>query len=135
MGILTLIKWIFRLFRNPLTRGMSSKAVTGVIDNLLGEKGEKLPGLLSKLTTGGLGDTVQSWIAKGKNKSLSADEVKSVLGSESLTGLASQLGTSEDKAASKVAKSLPQLINELTPDGEVPDQQTLSQRLAEMLKR
>ena len=135
MGILSLIKWVFRLISNPLTRGLSKKAITGIADNLFGKNGEELPGLLTKLTGGGLGESVRSWVAKGKNKSLSADEVKSVLDPEAISGIASQLGTSEDKAASEVAKSLPGLVDRLTSEGEVPDQETISKRLAEILKR
>jgi len=77
---------------------------------------------------------VQSWISKGKNLPLSADQVKSSMGSKALSELASQLGLSEDKAASKVAGALPQLINKLTPDGQVPDQAALAKRLADLLK-
>lgn len=135
MGIVTLIKWVFRLFRNPLTRGLGSKTISGIADSLLGRNGKDLPALLSKLTGGGLGEAVQSWVAKGKNQSIDADQVKSILGSDALSGIADRLGTSEDAAASKVARSLPQIIDELTPEGEVPDQKTISSKLAEILER
>jgi uncharacterized protein YidB (DUF937 family) len=60
--------------------------------------------------------------------------VKSALDSKTLSGVASQLGLSEDAAASKVAGALPQLINKLTPDGKVPDQAAIASGLARLLK-
>ena len=135
MLILRIIKWVFRLFARRAIPGLSGRSASSLVASLLGSDGSQLPGLLSKLTTGGLGDAVQSWVGKGKNKSLSAAQVESVLGSDTLSDLASQLGTSESKAASKVAGALPKLIDQLTPEGEVPDQKTVASRLAELLKQ
>jgi uncharacterized protein YidB (DUF937 family) len=134
MFVVRLIKWIFRLVKGRAIPGLSGQSLSSVVTSLLGQDGAQLPALIKKLTTGGLGDLAQSWISKGKNLPLSADQVKSSMGSKALSELASQLGLSEDKAASKVAGALPQLINKLTPDGQVPDQAALAKRLADLLK-
>ncbi len=134
MFLLRIVKWVFRLLKGRAIPGLSGQSLSSVVAGLLGNDGAQLPGLLKKLTTGGLGDLVQSWVSKGKNLPLSAAQVKSALDSKTLSGIAGQLGVSEDAAASKVAGALPQLINKLTPDGQVPDQQTLAQRLATLLK-
>ena len=134
MFLLRIVKWILRQLKGRAIPGLSGQSLSSVVAGLLGSDGAQLPGLLKKLTTGGLGDLVQSWVSKGKNLPLSAAQVKSALDSKTLSGIAGQLGVSEDAAASKVAGALPQLINKLTPDGEVPDQQTLAQRLATLLK-
>lgn len=134
MFVFRIVKWLFRLLRGRAIPGLSGQSLSGVVTSLLGSEGAQLPGLIKKLTTGGLGDLVQSWVGKGKNLPLSADQVKSALDSKTLSGIASQLGLSEDAAASKVAGALPQLINKLTPDGQVPDQETISKRLASLLK-
>ncbi len=135
MVIFRLVKWVFGFLTKRVLPGMNSKGTASMIAGLLGENGSQLPALLGKLTTGGLGDLVQSWVSKGKNKPLKASQVQSALGSETLSGLASQLGVSENKAASKVAGALPQLIDKLTPNGEVPDQKALSEAIAKLLKR
>jgi uncharacterized protein YidB (DUF937 family) len=135
MIILRLLKWVFKLVTGRVLPGLSGKSASSMVAGLLGQNGAQLPELLKKLTTGGLGDLVQSWVSKGKNMPLSAAQVQSALGSETLSGLAGQMGVSESKAASKVAGALPQLIDQLTPDGEVPDQQTLSAALTKLLKR
>jgi uncharacterized protein YidB (DUF937 family) len=128
------LKWVYRLLTGRAIPGLSGQSLSSVATSLLGKEGSQLPGLIKKLTTGGLGDLVQSWISKGKNLPLSAHQVKSVLDSKTISGLAAQLGISEDAVSSKIAGALPQLINKLTPDGRVPDQETLARRLAELLK-
>jgi uncharacterized protein YidB (DUF937 family) len=132
--VLRVIKWFFRLVRGRAIPGLGGKSLSSVATSLLGQEGAQLPGLLSKLTAGGLGALVQSWVRKGKNLPLSAEQVKSALGSQTISGIAGKLGTSEDTAASKIAGALPQLINKLTPDGQVPEQTTLAKRLADLLK-
>ena len=134
MFVFRIVKWVFRLLRGRAIPGLGGKSLSSVVTGLLGQEGAQLPALLSKLTTGGLGDLVQSWVSKGKNKSLSAEQVKSALDSKTLSGIAGQLGTSEDDAAAKVAGALPTLIDKLTPDGRVPNQETLAKRLADLLK-
>ncbi len=83
---------------------------------------------------GGLGDLAKSWVSTGANKQLTAEQLKSVLGADTLKGLAGELGTSEEAAASKVAGALPQIVDKLTPNGEVPGQEALAKRLSAMLK-
>jgi uncharacterized protein YidB (DUF937 family) len=134
MFLFRFLKWVFRLVQGRAIPGLGGQSLSSVVTSLLGSEGAQLPELLKKLTTGGLGDLVQSWVGKGKNLPLSADQVKSALDSKTLSGIASQLGLSEDAAASKVAGALPQLINKLTPDGQVPDQAAVAKGLADLLK-
>jgi uncharacterized protein YidB (DUF937 family) len=133
--ILRIVKWLFRSIAGRAFRGLGGTGLSSIVNSLIGQDGTGLPALLQKFTTGGLGDLVQSWVGKGSNRRLSADQVQSVLGSDAVSGLAGQLGTSPDAAAAKVAGVLPRLIDKLTPDGSVPDSTTLAQRLAELLKR
>lgn len=135
MVIFRLLKWVFGFLAKRVLPGLNTKGAASMVAGLLGENGEQLPALLEKLKAGGLGDMVQSWVGTGKNKSLSANQVQSALGADTLSGLAEQMGVSESKAASKVAGALPQLINQLTPEGEVPDQKAIAAKLAELLKR
>ena len=92
MFLLRIVKWVFRLLKGRAIPGLSGQSLSSVVTGLLGSDGAQLPGLLKKLTTGGLGDLVQSWVGKGKNLPLSADQVKSALDSKTLSGIAGQLG-------------------------------------------
>jgi len=129
------LKSVLGFVTEKVLPGLDSESAAGMIGGLLGENGGQLTALLEKLKAGGLGDLVQSWVGTGKNKSLSASQVKSALGSDTLSGIADQMGLSESKAASKIAVALPQLIDQLTPEGEVPDQKVIAAKLAELLNR
>ena len=135
MFVFKIVRWLFRLVRGKALGGLSGKTVSSIAESLLGKSGAELPDLLKKLTTGGLGDAVQSWVSKGKNQQISTEQVKSSLGSKAMSEIAAKLGTSENTAASKVAGLLPTLVDKLTPQGEVPDRETLAKGLADLLKR
>ncbi len=82
-----------------------------------------LHGIVSKLQASGLGDTVNSWIAKGENLPISADALKSALGNEHVVALASKFGIDPTQAADKLASLLPTVIDKATPDGALPTSQ------------
>ena len=84
-----------------------------------------LNGLLDRFRTAGFDDAVRSWVAKGKNLSLTADEVNRVLGPE-IEVLARAAVVSQRQASTEVASLLPQLVDKLTPAGVVPDAATLA---------
>ena len=134
MFLFRIARWLIRKIAGRAIKGLGGEKLAGVVNSLLGARGTELTALLEKFNKGGLGELVQSWVGKGANKKLSAEQVKTVLGADTISGVASQLGTSEEVAASRLAGVLPQLVNKLTPEGEVPDQDTLAKRLAELLK-
>ena len=79
-----------------------------------------LGGLLSRFQGAGLGDAVASWVGTGANQPVSADQIKSALGDGPLRTLADNAGLDEETAASHLSSLLPQLVDKLTPNGQVP---------------
>jgi uncharacterized protein YidB (DUF937 family) len=51
---------------------------------------------------------------------VSGEQIESVLGGPLLHDLAAQLGVSPQQASGSLADVLPQLIDQMTPNGEVP---------------
>lgn len=96
---------------NPLQSALSS---------LLAQNGG-LQGLMGKFSQGGLGEVFSSWVGMGENKSISADQIQKVLGSEQVLGLASQLGIDPAKAGGFLSEYLPKIIDKLSPSGQVDD--------------
>lgn len=84
-----------------------------------------LTGLIEKLSQGGLADQVASWVSTGKNLPISAEQIQEVLGSSFVQGLAEKVGIDVNDVAGSLSKLLPQVIDKLTPDGEVPGDNTL----------
>ena len=79
-----------------------------------------LNGVLDKFKTSGLGDQVASWVGTGENQAVSPDQITSALGSSQIAELAAKFGISPDVLSSQLAQHLPDVINKLTPHGEVP---------------
>ncbi|MCY0954584.1 YidB family protein [Streptomyces sp. H27-S2] len=79
-----------------------------------------LGGLMDMLTKSGLADQAQSWVGTGENKAVSGAQIAEALPDETLQKVAEQAGVTPEKAADEIAKSLPQAVDKLTPDGQVP---------------
>jgi uncharacterized protein YidB (DUF937 family) len=81
-----------------------------------------LQGLIAQFGQAGLGQQAQSWVGTGQNQSISAEQLMQALGSGPLQSLASQFGLDHQQAASGLAGLLPDVIDKLTPSGQVQDQ-------------
>ena len=79
-----------------------------------------LNGVLDKLKTSGLGDQVASWVGTGENQAVSADQITNALGNSQIADLAAKFGIAPDVLSNQLAQHLPDVINKLTPHGEVP---------------
>ena len=96
--------------------------LVAVLSSLLANNGEfgGLQGLIQKFNQAGLGDVISSWIGKGQNLPISADQLSAVVGQGTLDKAASQSGLDASQLASQLAVLLPGLIDRLTPDGSAP---------------
>ena len=79
-----------------------------------------LPGIISKFEHGGMADHVSSWVATGANMPITGAQLQEILGSGSIGEIAQRLGMSHGDASSGMAQVLPQLIDALTPAGQIP---------------
>ena len=94
-----------------------------VLGGLLANNSELggLGGLVDKFHQNGMGDIVGSWIGKGDNLPISADQIASAFGSGTLGNIASQLGLDPAQVSGQLAQILPGLIDKLTPHGALPE--------------
>ena len=83
------------------------------------EQNGGLPGIISKFQQAGLGQQAGSWVSTGQNMPISADQLQQVLGSGQIGQIAQQLGLSHGAAGNGLAQALPQLIDQLTPSGQI----------------
>jgi uncharacterized protein YidB (DUF937 family) len=79
-----------------------------------------LGGLVQRFETAGLGPQVASWIGTGQNLPISMDQVKAALSDGPLHTLAEHLGIDENEVASHLSGVLPEIVDKLTPAGQVP---------------
>jgi uncharacterized protein YidB (DUF937 family) len=94
--------------------------------NLVGGQSGGLNGLISQFTSKGLGDVVSSWVGTGKNIPVSADQIKSVLGEDTVKDMASKTGLDVHELTGHISDLLPKVVDKLTPDGKVPEEDILS---------
>jgi uncharacterized protein YidB (DUF937 family) len=85
-----------------------------------GQGGAGLGGLLEQLSRGGLGDVVASWVGTGHNLPVSADQLHDALGSDVVGRLAQQAGINSGDLMGQLSRMLPQVVDHLTPQGQVP---------------
>ncbi len=80
-----------------------------------------LQGMLGKFQQAGYGAQADSWVSTGQNQPINADAFSQVLGHGQLSQIAQQLGLSQGAVAGGLASVLPQVIDKMTPQGQVPD--------------
>ena len=96
-----------------------------------------LPGIVAKFQQAGMGQHADSWVGTGANLPITADQLSNVLGSGAIGQLAQQFGMSAGGANSGLAQMLPQIIDKLTPTGQVTADHgdMLAQALSALTKR
>lgn len=77
-------------------------------------------GVVTHMQQHGLGETVRSWVATGPNAPISAEQVHQVFGSGTIEEMAQRAGMSAQELSQKLAQFLPQAVDHLTPNGQVP---------------
>jgi uncharacterized protein YidB (DUF937 family) len=125
----------------PANRGTTTTAGSsgGGLGGMLGPLGGLLAGgaagsvlsgglndLLKQFQQGGQSDVVQSWIGTGPNKSISPDVLSKVLSPDQIRTLSAQTGMSRNDLIANLSEQLPELINQLTPDGRIPTEREAS---------
>jgi uncharacterized protein YidB (DUF937 family) len=85
---------------------------------------------LEKLKKSSIGEQVQSWIGKGENKPVNADQVTQAIGQDRMEKIAQQAGTTPEQAAQAMADKLPGMVDKMTPDGQLPNPQSIEDNAA-----
>jgi uncharacterized protein YidB (DUF937 family) len=81
-----------------------------------------LGGLLKQFQENGQGDVAHSWIGTGPNKTISDGDLASALGGDTLNTLSQQTGMGRDDLLEGLRQYLPRFVDQLTPDGHVPNE-------------
>lgn len=81
-----------------------------------------LGGLLSQFEQAGLGHVAQSWVGNGPNQPVSPQQLNNVFGEEQVQSMANQAGMQPHDFLSQLSQHLPQAVNGVTPNGQLPDE-------------
>lgn len=87
-------------------------------------------GLVEKLQNAGHGDIVKSWVGPGANKPIGADQLGTALGPKTVSAAAQQAGMNQQQLVAQLSQNLPQIIDKLTANGNIPSLQEVAAALA-----
>jgi uncharacterized protein YidB (DUF937 family) len=82
-----------------------------------------LGGLITLFDKSGFAGKAQSWVSGNPNEDIAPEQVQSALGDSTVTRIASQLGMDTGGASTLLSKLLPEVVNQITPRGEVTGEQ------------
>lgn len=85
-----------------------------------GQGGQNLLALIQQFRNSGLGDKVESWISTGANLPINGQDIGAVLSGGQLGQWAEKFGISKDDISGQLAQHLPNLIDKLSPNGQLP---------------
>jgi uncharacterized protein YidB (DUF937 family) len=101
----------------------SGNPTLDVIGGLI-QKAGGIGGLISILQQGGLGGAANSWVGGGANQSVGGQELGQALSGtaagQHVEEMAQKLGVDPSQVLGQLAQHLPEVINHLTPNGQVP---------------
>lgn len=85
--------------------------------------------LLDRLRTAGHGSVADSWVSPGENKPIAPKDLGGALGQKTLSEIAAKAGMSEEELLEQLSQALPGVVDKLTPDGRVPSNAEVTNRL------
>jgi uncharacterized protein YidB (DUF937 family) len=110
----------------------TSTPLPGGLGSLLGgaAAGSVLSGglgrLIDDLKNSGQGQAAQSWIDRGPNKEIAPSDLRKALGGDELDALARQAGLNQNELLEGLSQNLPELVDQLTPNGRLPTEEEAS---------
>ena len=97
----------------------------GLLGSLLGGSGGGLADLIAGFERAGFGTQAQSWVGRGANQAMPSDAIEQVFGRGGLAEIARRAGVSEADASRGLSQLLPEVVDRVTPDGQVPQADAL----------
>ena len=88
-----------------------------------------LGNLIKEFQDSGHGRAAQSWVGTGPNQKIAPNELASALGNDTLDALSRQTGVGREDLLAGLSQHLPDLINQLTPNGRLPTEQEASRMI------
>jgi uncharacterized protein YidB (DUF937 family) len=79
-----------------------------------------LSAIVAKLEQAGFGKQVKSWIGTGENLPITADQLRQVLGNDTVRQIAAKYNIPIDQVAEVLAHQLPVAVDKASPDGKLP---------------
>ena len=113
-----------------LFKGGKSDSLLKGLNDMVSSGQFSLSKMLDNFKSAGMEDKVDSWVGTGPNQAVTAQEVKQAADPANLQAIADKAGISVDEAAEEISKTLPDVVDKLTPDGVVPSDEQVKEKLS-----
>jgi uncharacterized protein YidB (DUF937 family) len=94
-----------------------------------------LGGLLEQMQRAGLGEQARSWVGTGQNMPISPDAVGQIFGQDGVEEIARRAGLTPEQTSEGLSELLPEVVDRVTPQGEVPGFDQLIQSVDDLQRR
>jgi uncharacterized protein YidB (DUF937 family) len=110
---------ISSLIKNAV--GLDVSQFAGSLMDTLQQNGiSGIGALVTQFEQAGFGEHVASWVGNSDNLPIEANAIQQVLGQPAIAAIAAKLGIDPQQASQLLAQHLPDIVNHLTPNGQVP---------------
>ena len=100
------------------------KLFAGLLDLVNSPQIGGVQGLMKRFEQAGFGNVVQSWLGTGANLPITGEQVTQALGAPNVEMVAKKAGLATPDAANGLAGLLPNVIDKLSPGGNLPQDVT-----------
>jgi uncharacterized protein YidB (DUF937 family) len=124
--------------------GNSGGGLTDILGQVLGgamgggRGGGGLGGLgaiLGQLQRSGFGEQASSWVGTGRNLPLPPGALEQIFGAGGLAEIARRAGLTQEETAQGLSQLMPEVVDRVTPNGDVPGDDDLLQGVEALARR
>ena len=108
---------LFDTLKNALDGSLGQAAIEALPSIIERVLPGGLQGLLSQLQNSGYAAQVNSWLGRGANEQITAEDLRKVMDNEQVRRIADKLGIPTDQVLAVLAKVLPAAVDHHSPNG------------------
>jgi uncharacterized protein YidB (DUF937 family) len=94
-----------------------------------------LGSILAQLQQAGFGEQADSWVSAGANKPIPPDAMSQIFGRDGLQQISRHAGLSEEETSRGLSQLLPEVVDRVTPAGQVPDFDALTNSVDDLARQ
>ena len=112
---------------DPLSALLQGAGIGGLGGLLAGGAGGGMLGdLMRQFDQSGTGDAAKSWVSPGENIPVTPQQIEKTFGPDIINQLADQFGLDRTELLRGLSETLPDVVDQLTPDGRLPTEDEIS---------
>ena len=120
LGLAAVAGWQNRDKISSFVTGLTGSGAAAPAAAIPGGLAGALGGLVSHMQSNGAGDIANSWVGTGTNLPINGAQLSQILGPDMVNKISASTGLSPDQLVTQLSAVLPQLVNHLTPNGQLP---------------